>query len=57
MSESAMPPVDNGSKGDDFGDKADTLTQSNLLTDFEASASMDSDERYLVRRGRGGLCR
>ncbi len=56
MSESPRPsPIDNGdppalSKGDDYGDKADALAQNHLLTDFEATDSMDSDERYLVRR-------
>jgi hypothetical protein len=38
------------SKGADYGDKSDTLGQNHLLSDFEASDSMDSDERYLVRR-------
>jgi hypothetical protein len=59
MAESPQPspvsPVGNGdppalSKGADYGDKGDTLGQNHLLSDFEASDSMDSDERYLVRR-------
>jgi hypothetical protein len=56
MSESPQPsPIDNDdppalSKGDDYGDKADAMAQNQLLTDFEAAGSMDSDEQYLVRR-------
>jgi hypothetical protein len=51
MSESPQQsPADNGdppalSKADDYGDKG----RNHLLTDFEESTSMDSDERYLVR--------
>jgi hypothetical protein len=52
---SSVSPADNGdpaalSKGDDYGDKGAPLGQSHLLTDFEATDTMDSDERYLVRR-------
>jgi hypothetical protein len=62
MSESPAFPVDHGdspvlSKDIGVGDKGQTLTQNDLLTDFEASDSMDSDERYLVRRCCGGVRR